>query len=126
MGNTLDLRGKTAVITGAGTGLGRAVAKELAAAGANVVLCGRRAGKIEEVAYSASKAGFEPLTRTTAEEESGYRIVANLFNPGTVKTEMHATGKDPAVVAPEIAVLAAVEDLSFTGRLVQVGDLALS
>ncbi|MFM1770224.1 MAG: hypothetical protein RJA22_2753 [Verrucomicrobiota bacterium] len=39
---------KTAVITGAGSGVGRSLAVELAAAGWNVVLVGRRAAALEE------------------------------------------------------------------------------
>jgi NAD(P)-dependent dehydrogenase (short-subunit alcohol dehydrogenase family) len=69
-------------------------------------------------AYSASKAGLESLTRTVAEEESGYDILANLFSPGTVKSEMHATGKDPSTVAPELVQLAALPRNGGTGQLI--------
>lgn len=40
------LHGKTALVTGGGTGFGLAAAVGLAAAGAHVVVCGRRAGKL--------------------------------------------------------------------------------
>jgi NAD(P)-dependent dehydrogenase (short-subunit alcohol dehydrogenase family) len=54
----------TAVVTGAGSGIGRAVALELAAAGWSVTLAGRRAGLLEE---TASLAGVTPgPPRTTA------------------------------------------------------------
>jgi NAD(P)-dependent dehydrogenase (short-subunit alcohol dehydrogenase family) len=68
-------------------------------------------------AYSASKAGLESLTRTVAEEESEYGIIANLFNPGTIRSEMHATGKDPLTVAPGIVRLASLPRGSASGRL---------
>jgi len=45
-----DLREKVAWITGAGTGIGEAGARALAAAGMRVVLSGRRAERLEEVA----------------------------------------------------------------------------
>jgi citronellol/citronellal dehydrogenase len=44
------LAGHAALITGGGTGLGRAAARELAACGAHVVLAGRRAEVLEEAA----------------------------------------------------------------------------
>ena len=44
----MELKGKTAIVTGAGTGVGRQLAIEFARAGANVVCCGRRAGRLQE------------------------------------------------------------------------------
>ncbi|ANE46169.1 short-chain dehydrogenase [Paenibacillus swuensis] len=71
-------------------------------------------------AYSASKAGLESLTRTVADEESGNDILANLFNPGTVRSNMHATGQDPSAVAPEIVKLASLAKGGMSGQLVSV------
>ncbi|HEY4201478.1 MAG TPA: 3-oxoacyl-[acyl-carrier-protein] reductase [Devosiaceae bacterium] len=45
-----DLSGKRALITGASGGIGREIAKALAAAGASVALSGTRVGALEEVA----------------------------------------------------------------------------
>ncbi len=47
---------KVALVTGAGTGIGRAVALALAAEGYAVVLAGRRADKLEETAKEAGSA----------------------------------------------------------------------
>jgi 3-oxoacyl-[acyl-carrier protein] reductase len=57
-------------------------------------------------AYSVSKAGLETLTRTVADEEAKHHIRAVLFNPGTMHTEMHATGRDPIEVAAQLLDLA--------------------
>ncbi len=51
------LQGKTAVITGASRGLGKAMALSLAAAGANVALVSRSAGPLAETAKEIEKAG---------------------------------------------------------------------
>ena len=46
----LDLKGKVAVVTGAGRGLGRAMALALAHAGADIVVTARTKAQIEETA----------------------------------------------------------------------------
>ncbi len=50
-----DLSGKRALVTGASGGIGREIAKALAAAGATVALSGTRVGALEETANSIGK-----------------------------------------------------------------------
>jgi NADP-dependent 3-hydroxy acid dehydrogenase YdfG len=52
-----SLDGKTALVTGAGSGLGRQFAQVLAEAGASVVLAARRREKLEETAQSIADQG---------------------------------------------------------------------
>ncbi len=54
--NLANLKGKVAWVTGAGTGIGRAGAIELAKAGAHVVLSGRRPETLKETAALIKKA----------------------------------------------------------------------
>ncbi|MFL6580647.1 MAG: SDR family NAD(P)-dependent oxidoreductase [Burkholderiales bacterium] len=60
-----SLAGKTYVVTGASSGIGRGVAHELGSHGANVVLAARRSEVLEEVASEVRAAGGEPLVVTT-------------------------------------------------------------
>ncbi len=52
-----DLSGRTAVVTGASSGIGRAIAARLGGAGASVVLAGRTASAMEEAADRIGAAG---------------------------------------------------------------------
>ncbi len=50
-------QGKTAIVTGAGTGIGRAIALELARSGASVMLCGRRPDVLAAVQQEVAALG---------------------------------------------------------------------
>ena len=55
----LDLTGKTAVVTGASSGIGRAIAEAMAEAGANLVLVGRDAARLQETVELVTARGVE-------------------------------------------------------------------
>ena len=56
-----SLKGKTAIVTGGGRGLGAQIAQGFAEAGANVVLCSRKVEACEEVAAELEKLGVQTL-----------------------------------------------------------------
>lgn len=59
------LQGETAVVTGAGRGIGEGIAKVLAAAGANVVCAARRTDEIDRVAKEINDSGGKAIACTT-------------------------------------------------------------
>lgn len=59
-----DIKGKIAWVTGAGTGIGEAAAKALAAEGAIVILTGRRKEPLEKVAAVIKQAGGKAVVHS--------------------------------------------------------------
>ena len=63
------LAGQVALVSGGGSGLGRATAVELAACGAHVVVCGRRLEPLEETVALAEEGRCTAITCDIREEE---------------------------------------------------------
>ncbi|MEW9670378.1 SDR family NAD(P)-dependent oxidoreductase [Ammoniphilus sp. 3BR4] len=72
--------------------------------------------------YSASKAAIEALTYSIDEEERRNGIYAYVINPGSMKTNMQATGVDPAHVAEQL-VKFLQNRVKPTGKVLQLEDL---
>ncbi len=72
----MELKGKVAVVTGGGSGIGEAAAKRFAREGADVVICGRTREKLKE----------------TVEEATGGRVIdvlADISDPADVRRLFH-------------------------------------
>ena len=94
-----DLTGKTALVTGGGTGLGRVMALALAEAGADVAVAARRREKLEETAAAVRSLGRRSavsefdltnpadVTRAVAETESTLGPLDVLVNNSGVSGE---------------------------------------
>ncbi|MEP9376442.1 2-dehydro-3-deoxy-D-gluconate 5-dehydrogenase KduD [Aquabacter sp. CN5-332] len=93
--SAFDLSGKRAVVTGANTGLGQAIALALAEAGAGIIAVGR--SSMEEtreklrptgVAFTEVKADFgtlEPISRILEEAGQGGRVDILVNNAGIIR-----------------------------------------
>ena len=67
---SLSLDGKTIIVTGGGTGLGRAMVHSLARAGADIVIAARREGPIHEAAAEVEGLGRMALAISTDVSDS--------------------------------------------------------
>jgi NAD(P)-dependent dehydrogenase (short-subunit alcohol dehydrogenase family) len=73
-----SLEGKTAIVTGGGTGIGKSIAIELARAGADVALCSRQIEHLEPVVKSIQDLGkrsFATAVDVRQEEQQCRRLV---------------------------------------------------
>jgi citronellol/citronellal dehydrogenase len=69
------LDGQVAIVSGGGTGLGRATALELAELGARVVVCGRRAEPLQETAAASAEGRVEAVECDIREEDQVAALV---------------------------------------------------
>lgn len=90
------LEGKTVVISGGGSGMGRAMAMLTARLGANVVICGRREEKLKEVTDAISEhTGRQAHYRamTIRDPDSVDALMAEVFETfGTVDVLINSAG----------------------------------
>jgi citronellol/citronellal dehydrogenase len=95
------LSGQVAIVSGGGTGLGRATALELAAIGARVVVCGRRSDPLEETASMA--ASIEAETCDIREEDQVEALVDGVLERhGRIDVLVNNAGGQYMVPAEDI------------------------
>lgn len=71
----MEVAGKTALLTGATGGLGRAIASALAGRGATLVLSSRKGAELEELAASLPGEGHRTIVSDLAEEGEALRLI---------------------------------------------------
>lgn len=146
MADILQLTDRTAIITGASSGIGKATAQRLAEAGANVVLAARREERLESIADDIESEGVSTvavptdvtsedavaaLVDTTIEEFGGLDILVNnaglargssVFEMTTEEyRQMMAVNTDGLFFATREALPHLVES---EGNLVYIGSFA--
>lgn len=84
MNSLFDLQGKTALITGASSGLGKRFAYVLSQAGAKVILAARRIDKLEEVAKDIRDQGGQaiPFQMDVSDKHSVTEAIDQLISEG--------------------------------------------
>jgi len=101
----LGIRGKTALVTGASKGIGRAVALALAEEGARVFLVARSRERLAELAEAIREKGVEAdyLATDLAREDAAEKILEKLKGFGEAELFLGNTGGPPPGSAFELS-----------------------
>lgn len=117
--NITDLTNRVAVVTGATSGLGRAIALGLARSGAGVVPTGRRSELVREVCSEIGETSFEKTVDVTSRESVDALRDAVLGHFGQIDILVNAAGITARRQTVEMAESdwAAIIDTNLTGML---------
>ena len=139
MASSAELAGRTAVVTGASGGIGRAVSRALATAGASVWMVARDAGRLEEAARSA---GGRVIAADVADHAGAEAVRAAVDGPVDIlvnavgsfdlapvaetSPEMFSRMVDGNLVAPFLAIRALLPAMLEAGRghVITIGSVA--
>jgi meso-butanediol dehydrogenase / (S,S)-butanediol dehydrogenase / diacetyl reductase len=118
-GKAVDLKGKIAIVTGGGTGIGEAVVRRFVACGARVCIAGRRQEMLNEVAKSLPEGSVKICAADVSNEKDVERIVntALSFEGGLhVLVNNAAIDQNPAgVVDLDVAEWRRMLEVNLTG-----------
>jgi NAD(P)-dependent dehydrogenase (short-subunit alcohol dehydrogenase family) len=118
-----DFHGRTGIVTGAGSGIGRATALLLAMSGATVLGVGRKSGPLEQIAELARDSSGKVLpyvVDVTDEEEVRSMIAEAEKNVGAISFQFNNAGiggAHKAIVDLSLAELGEIMNVSFRAVL---------
>lgn len=121
---SVDMAGKTALVTGASRGIGKATAVELAGRGANVVLSSRKQESLDEVAAEIGEAcpdvGVFPYAAHVAHAEEAQACVAAAVERfGAVDILVNNAGTNP-YMGPMVDI-----DTTRAEKTLQINELSI-
>lgn len=142
-----ELQDKICIITGAGTGIGKGIARRFARAGATLILASRKAANLDATAHATRALGAETMVRVTdvADEDSVLALFAaaearygrvdilinnaGVFDNGPVHELSLATWQkvvDVNLTGPFLCARSAFRSMLRTGggRIVNVGSIS--
>jgi len=102
---TMNLDGKTVIVTGAGRGIGRTLALGLASAGANIVAVSRTQEQVDEVAAEIKEMGREALSLSvdvTKMADLDNMVKKTIEQFGTVDVLVNNAGVTKKIPAEEL------------------------
>jgi meso-butanediol dehydrogenase / (S,S)-butanediol dehydrogenase / diacetyl reductase len=116
----MDLKGKVAIVTGGGTGIGTAIARRFIACGARVCIAGRRQELLQAVAGSLPGNSIKICAADVSDEKDVERIIAAAlsFEGGLhVLVNNAAVDQDPPanIVDMDVAKWRKMLDINLTG-----------
>lgn len=123
--SAFGLQGKTVLVTGASSGIGRQIAKSMADAGATVIASGRDQTRLSEL---LAELGGQPQHRIVAADLSMDEAIKNLVEQvGKIDGVVHSAGIS-ALAPVRLASRAHVQsqlDINYTGPLLLTQQLLL-
>jgi 3-oxoacyl-[acyl-carrier protein] reductase len=114
----LQLAGRNCIVTGASRGIGRAIAHGLAKEGANVAICGRDAGTLEEAAASLGGTGVkvfaQPCDVADAAQLTGFLDAARQALGGV---DVLVSNPSALAVGPDLGAWKTTIDIDLMGAV---------
>jgi len=121
---TVDLSGRTAIVTGASRGIGLAAAQALATAGANVVLTSRKQDAADEAACRIAGNAIGVGAHVVEEDQARHCIDLTLEKFGRVDILVNNAGTNPAfgpLIAQDHGRFAKTMDVNLWAPLLWTG-----